>query len=251
MPFMHSILSILTPLDLAALAVFFVVWIGYSTILDGAWRRPASINAQMIQVREGWMRGLLQRGLRMTDSTLIGHTIHSASFFASTTIIVVAALVGVFGSAERLHAAALTLATPFGRGPQALFELKILLLIAVFVYAFFKFTWAIRQFNYFCAIVGSAPELVEGRPPDLGLAPGMAVVLSHAVWQFNAGIRAYYFALAALGWFLHPAVMIIMTALIPLLLIRRQLYSPTQKAIKAYAADLKTAEEKSAPPEPR
>jgi uncharacterized membrane protein len=234
---MPSLLTILTPLDVIALGAFFLVWICYSALIDGRWRRRSSINAEMILVREAWMRGLLQRGLRMMDSMLIGHTIHSASFFASTTIILLAALVGVFGSAEMIHTAALSLATPFGRGPQALFELKILLLIAVFVYAFFKFTWAIRQFNYFCAIVGSAPEAGQGQP-DFSLAPDMTVVLSHAIWQFNAGIRAYYFALAALGWFMHPVVMLVMTALIPMLLIRRQLFSPTQKAISAYARAL-------------
>ena len=229
-------LAVLSPLDIAALAVFFGVWFGYSTLLDGRWRRPRSINTKMIEVREAWMRGLLQRGLRMMDSALIGHTIHSASFFASTTIILLAGLVGVLGSAEQIHAAALSLATPFGRGPQALFEIKVLLLIAIFVYAFFKFTWAIRQFNYFCGIVGSAPEPAQS--PDMRLAPEMTVVLTHAVWQFNAGIRAHYFALAGLGWFLHPVVFMVMTALIPVLLIRRQLFSPTQAAIVRYVARL-------------
>ena len=228
-------LAVFSPLDLVALAVFFGIWIGYATLLDGRWRRPDSINALMVRIREAWMRGMLERGLRMMDAALIGHTIHSASFFASTTIILLAGLVGVLGSAEHIHAAALSLATPLGRGPQALFEIKVLLLIAIFVYAFFKFTWAIRQFNYFCGIVGSAPEL-HGEPADPRLAPQMTVVLTHAVWQFNAGIRAHYFALAALGWFLHPIVFIVVTALIPVMLIRRQLYSPTQAAIANYAA---------------
>ncbi|MFO1153836.1 MAG: DUF599 family protein [Rhodospirillales bacterium] len=228
--------DVLSPLDLTALAVFFCIWIGYSTLLDGRFRRPSSINSNMLKVREAWMRGLLRRGLRMMDSMLIGHTIHSASFFASTTIILLAGLIGVLGSAERIHAAALSLATPFGRGPQALFEIKVLLLIAIFVYAFFKFTWAIRQFNYFCGILGSAPE--ADRTQDQKMAPEMTVVLSHAVWQFNAGIRAHYFALAALGWFLHPVIFMLMTAMIPVLLIRRQLYSPTNAAIARYVASL-------------
>ncbi|MFO1127540.1 MAG: DUF599 family protein [Rhodospirillales bacterium] len=233
-------LAVLSPLDLIALAVFFGVWIGYSTLLDGRYRRPSSINTNMIRVREAWMRGTLKRGLRMMDSMLIGHTIHSASFFASTTIILLAGLIGVLGSAERIHAAALSLATPFGRGPQALFEIKVLLLIAIFVYAFFKFTWAIRQFNYFCGILGSAPEADE--PQNPAMAPEMTIVLSHAVWQFNAGIRAHYFALGALGWFLHPVIFMVMTALIPVLLTRRQLYSPTQAALARYAASLDRAQ---------
>lgn len=240
----------LTALDATALVVFAVIWLGFNMLFDGRFRRPNSINALMLTVREAWMRELLSRDNRIMDATLIGHAIRTAQFFASTTIILIAGLAGVLGSADVVHNATTRLALLLPTATQSVLEFKILLLIGIFVYAFFKFTWAIRQFNYFCAIVGSAPELTEGRPPDLALAPGMAVVLSHAVWQFNAGIRAYYFALAALGWFLHPLVMLVMTALIPVMLIRRQLYSPTQAAIQDYAADLRAAEAKApaAPP---
>jgi uncharacterized membrane protein len=156
------------------------------------------------------------------------------------------------------------------------------MLISIFVYAFFKFTWAIRQFNYFSAIIGSAPDAHELPPegsgrltcPDAGidaesaggdggcdarlagrgrsadggggdqsggegeLARRMALILSHAVWQLNAGIRAYYFALAALGWFIHPLFFILMTVLMTTVLVRRQLASPTSRGIADHVACL-------------
>lgn len=222
----------LTALDKGALIAFFVIWIGYNALFDGRFRRPYSINAQMIKVRQVWMMRLLGRENRITDSTLIGHAIRSATFFASTTLLLLAGLVGVLGSAETAHTAAANFSMLIPRGTRALFELKLFLLVGIFVYAFFKFTWAIRQFNYFSAIIGSSPN--ADTTPDPALAAGMGVMLSHAFWQFNAGVRAYYFALAALGWFVHATLFVAATVLITLVLVRRQLFSATARDIATH-----------------
>jgi uncharacterized membrane protein len=227
----------LTVLDAVALGVFVAIWLTYNTVFDGRLLRENSINAKMVAVREAWMRQLLQRDNRIVDATLIGHSIRSATFFASTTILVIAGLIGIIGSADAVHHAIANLSVFLRSASQALFEFKIFMLISIFVYAFFKFTWAIRQFNYFSAIIGSAPDAAEG-PVDGALAGRMAMILSHAVWQLNAGIRAYYFGLAALGWFVHPLFFIITTVLMTSVLVRRQLASPTSRGIADHVAGL-------------
>lgn len=239
--------------DAVALGAFLVIWLTYNTLFDGRLRRPDSINAKMIAVREAWMIHLLGRENRIVDATLIGHSIRSATFFASTTILVIAGLIGVIGSAERVHGAAANLSVLLRGSTLALFEVKIFLLISIFVYAFFKFTWAIRQFNYFSAIIGSAPDAGPTRAGhggaatvDRTLARRMASILSHAVWQLNAGIRAYYFALAALGWFVHPAFFVTMTVLMTLVLVRRQLASATARGIADHVEGLAPAEQEDA-----
>lgn len=227
----------LNALDAVALVLFVTIWLGYNTLFDGRLLRPNSINAKMVAVREAWMRRLLRRDNRIVDATLIGHSIRSAAFFASATILVIAGLVGVIGSAETVHHAIVNLSVFMRTGSQVLFEFKIFMLISIFVYAFFKFTWAIRQFNYFSAIIGSAPEPDE-RPAEDELARRMALILSHAVWQLNAGIRAYYFALAGLGWFIHPLFFMLMTVLMTAVLVRRQLSSPTSLSIADHVSCL-------------
>jgi uncharacterized membrane protein len=236
------LLADLTILDAVAVLAFLAIWLSYNALFDGWLRRPNSINAKMIAVREGWMIRLLKRENRIVDATLIGHSIRSATFFASTTILVIAGLIGVIGAAESVHGATVELSVLLQGSSQALFELKVLLLISIFVYAFFKFTWAIRQFNYFSAIIGSAPD-VDAAPVDRQLARRMALILSHAVWQLNAGIRAYYFAVAALGWLIHPAFFIAMTVLMTLVLIRRQLLSPTSRGLVDHVAALSRGHE--------
>lgn len=237
----------LTPLDLVAVGSFFVIWITYNLFLDGALLRPSSINAQMVHIRQVWMQRLLERDNRIVDSTLIGHSIHSATFFASTTIILLAGLVGVLGAADRVHAAFGDISVLLSRS-QALFEVKLLLMIAIYAYAFFKFTWSIRQFNYFCAVVGSAPH-APSAAGDAELSRRMALILSNGAWQLNAGVRAHYFALASLGWFVHPVVLIVTTVLMVTVLVRRQMYSPVAQSIARHVVCLGGGEGEGSSPD--
>jgi uncharacterized membrane protein len=227
----------LTNLDLLAFGVFVAVWFGYAIVLHG-WVRPAnSINARMVAVRERWMIRFLERDNRMMDAQLNGVSIRTASFFASTTILVIGALAGVLGVAEQIFAKVANLAVFSTAGPQSLFELKIFLLIAIMIYAFFKFTWAIRQFSYFAAVMGSAPYFQPGNADPI-LAKRMALIRTQAVGQLNGGLRAYYFAMALLGWFVGPLVFMITTVVMASTLIYRQLYSPSAGAIHEYSENL-------------
>lgn len=224
------------PLDVLAVLAFFLIWLGYNLFLDGRWRRPGSINARMVDIREIWMRRLLERDNRIGDTQLIGHAIRSATFFASTTMLLLAGIFGVVSSAETIHAASRNLSVLLLPGSLALFEVKLLTFAAIFVYAFFKFTWAIRQFNYFSAFIGAAP--LPGSDVPEALPRRMAHMLSQALGAFNGGVRAYYFALASLGWLIHPLLWILGTLLITAVLVRRQLYSGTADLIDAHARDL-------------
>jgi uncharacterized membrane protein len=239
----------LSTLDVVALALFLTVWGGYNSLFDGRFRRPESINSKMVAMREVWMANLLRRENRIGDATMIGLTIRTATFFASTTVILIAALVGVLGSISAAGTDTVQMSSLFHATGRALFELKTFVLISVFIYAFFKFTWAIRQFNYFSAVLGSAPYL-SPTDVDHGIARRMAEILSHAIWTLNAGVRAYYFAVAALSWFVGPLFFIVTTLLMTVVLVRRQLYSATQRAIADHVQALTTAPPPSPPPPP-
>jgi uncharacterized membrane protein len=53
-----------------------------------------------------------------------------------------------------------------------------------------------------------------------------------ATRHFNSGVRAYYFGLAALAGFVHPWLLVGATALVVLVLARREFLSATLAAIK-------------------
>jgi uncharacterized membrane protein len=218
-----------TTADWVALGLFLLAWLGYRPMLH-LLARGRTINELMVTLRRAWMGAMLGRENRITDAALIGHIMHSATFFASTAILVTAGILGVLGSIDGVHAVIAELAFTQATS-RRLFEAKVFLLLVLFVYGFFQFTWALRQLNYTVALVGSAPPAGAVGQDGPAIASNIAAVLDMAVARFNAGLRAYYFALAAVGWFIHPWALIAAAAGVVAILVRRQLLSPARRAI--------------------
>jgi uncharacterized membrane protein len=215
--------------DRAALGWFLLAWLGYGPLIQHL-RSPASITARLRGIRRAWMRAMLDRDNRITDASLIGHPMHSATFFASTTMIALVALLGMLGNMDRTHGAVEALAfTAKASRPMA--EAKVLLLFLVFAHAFLKLTWAIRQLNYAVALIGAAPSK-PGPARRHAAADRTAAVLSLALGSFNAGVRGYYFALAALAWLIGPGAFALATAGMVAMLLWRQFGSDTAEAIR-------------------
>ncbi len=223
----------LTPIDVIALIWFLAVWLTYNLVLDHLVHGPVTLNQNMKALRGVWMRRMLERENRIMDAQLIGHLISSVSFFASTTVLVLAGLLGVLGAVDDVYAAIGRLSFTV-KTTKLLFEFKILVLLGIFIFAFFKFTWALRQFNYSCAVIGAAPLAPVPKSRREGIAAPAADVLSLAISNFNGGLRSYYFALAALSWFIQPWLFILVTAWILLVLLRRHLLSAAFRAVRQY-----------------
>lgn len=111
-------------------------------------------------------------------------------------------------------------------------ELKLLLLIGAFVVAYFKFTWALRQFNVLSILIGAAPVCGPDDPERERHAQRMARVNSSAGDEFNRGIRSYYFGLATLCWLVSPWLFIAVTAAVVGVLYRRDFASRTLAALR-------------------
>ena len=94
----------MTPLDYAALALFFLCWLGYDPLLKLLAHRTGTLNDDMTIVRKVWMTAMTHREIRLVDSQLMGHSINSASFFASTNLLLIAAVASVlFGGEQALQ----------------------------------------------------------------------------------------------------------------------------------------------------
>ncbi len=231
----------MTPLDFAALLWFVAIWLGYTIGQDLPWRWAGGINHHLRRLRVLWMRRTLERDIRLMDSQLVGHTMNSVTFFASTTMLILAGLLGLLGNVDRVYTAADRLTFTVRTSPE-LFETKLLVLMAIFIYAFFQFTWALRQFNYTCALLGSAPAAPLATHHRDALAETMATVMTHAVTSLNGGLRAYYFALAILTWFIQPWMFLVTSNLVVGILVWRQLWSGAAGAINRHIEILDEAE---------
>ena len=118
----------MTTLDWTALILFFICWLGYGPVLAVVARWAGSLNADMVHVRRAWMTAMTHREIRLLDSQLMGHTINSASFFASTNLLLIAAVAGIlFGGESALRG----LAAVGAEGvPVKLLEGKLALVMA-------------------------------------------------------------------------------------------------------------------------
>jgi len=220
-----------TWLDALALAVFLVGWFGYAAFAERHGRKVPSLHSAMDTYRREWMLRMIERDNRMTDVNIMRTLARSSQFFASTTMLVLGALIALTGYVQQ--ALDVVSGLPFTMKATArLLEVKILLLVIIFTYAFFKFSWGIRQLGQASTLVGAAPPKPADNPEQH--APWInriARITSYAGSNFNHGLRAYYFGLAALAWFLHPVLMMVATAWVTSVLYSREFHSKTLKAM--------------------
>jgi uncharacterized membrane protein len=214
----------MAPVDLAAPLWLLALWVGYTLLARSEAFGRGSLMARMHDYRRLWMERMLTRDNRMLDIQVVALWSRSAAFFASTSMLILAGLLAVLGAREQGVAvlAPLPLVTP----PEPLlWTLEVLLLLVIFAYAFFKFTWAMRQYNYVAVIVGAAPVVEVPDEAARRFAERGARIASRAAEHSNLGIRAYYFGLAALCWFLHPLLLAAAAIWVVLVLYRREFRS--------------------------
>jgi uncharacterized membrane protein len=221
----------ITWVDAVALAFFALAWTGYIWFAVRLGRRAPSLHSRMDGFRREWMVRMIERDNRMVDVNIVRNLTRSSQFFASTTMLILGALVALMGYVQQ--ALDVVSELPFTvQASQRLLEIKILLLVVIFAYAFFKFSWAIRQLNFCSILVGAAPRQPKENPEQYApVINRIARITSYAGVNYNNGLRAFYFALAALTWFLHPWLMIAATAWVVYVLYHREFRSKTLRAL--------------------
>jgi uncharacterized membrane protein len=217
-------------LDILALVWFIASWGLYATIADRGESAGRSMTGVMSAYRLRWMRQMTRRENRVVDTTILGNQLNGAAFFASTAILLVGGLFALLGATDQ--AIAVFEHLPLLAAPsRALWEIKILLLIGIFVYAFFKFAWAFRLFNTCSVLVGATAIEPDNEEEAERHALRIARVNTLAAEHFNNGLRAYFFSLAALGWFLHAGAFFVASVWVVLVLYRREFRSRSLRAV--------------------
>lgn len=227
---LQHFLSLWSPLDWLAFLLFLAGWMVYGYTADRAARSANGLRGVTHLRRIEWARQMTDRDNRITDASLIGDLKASVSFYANTTIYIVAGLIAVAGTLERVMS--FTEDLPFAwQTSREVLEAKMFVLIGIFIFAYFKFTWSLRQFNFLSILLGATPP--KGSASDVleRAAERFALMSSLAGDEFNRGIRAYYFGFAVLGWFVHPWLFIVLTLTILAVLWRRDFHSRTLRAM--------------------
>ena len=206
--------------DTIALCWFLFCWIAYGLFAERSGHSRGKLAALTDRYRLEWARQILKRESRIMDPPLVGVMVNSVSFYANTSIYIIAALMAVLGTLDKVVKLAADL--PFGETVgQDLTEAKILLLLVVFVIAYFKITWSLRQYNLLAVMIGAAPPATSDDATQESFARKIAAVSSSAGNEFNRGIRAYYFGVAALSWFIQPWLFFFATTVVVIVMYQR------------------------------
>ncbi|MBY0406875.1 MAG: DUF599 domain-containing protein [Rickettsiales bacterium] len=218
--------AFIPPLDLAALIFFMICWIGYNYYSEYNRNAAKSLLTVMNEYRALWMREMIRRENRTMDAIMIGNLQRSIAFFANTSIFIILGLVTMLGYQER--SSEILRHIPFAQiSSSFMWELKIFLLILIFIYSFFKYTWSMRQYNYAGVFVNSVPSHAEIKDSAEAVSLRGARLIGNAARHFNNGVRAYYFGLAVLAWFINAYVFIAATAWVVYVAHRREYHSGT------------------------
>lgn len=228
---------VFTPYDTVALGYFLATMLIYRLVAGPKGYNERSLVGAIQRQRVAWMLNMAHRGDHRTmDVILLNSLAQGNAFFASTTAIVIGGLAAVMGSGEKAQAVLDKLPYVQPSNP-ILWEVKLFVIMGIFIFAFFKFAWAFRLGHYTAIMIGATPLL----PKEGASAEQTDICHSHCVRTAkvaglaadhgNGGLRSFYYAIAALGWFFHPLAFVVATTWVLAILVRRDFFSRSRRLI--------------------
>ncbi len=220
-------LDLFTPLDFTALGLLMGLWLIIGWRIETTRFKVQSVSAIMADYRRDWMRQMLTRESRIFDAQIIATLRQGTSFFASTSMIALGGTLALIGNADNLVNVAeeLTQITY----PHIVWEMKLLVVVFFLTNAFLKFVWSNRLFGY-CSVLMAAVPNDPADPRASDMASKAAEVNITATRSFNRGLRAVYFALAAIAWLGGP-LLLIAGAILTLIVIWRREFASQSRSI--------------------
>ncbi|MGP9799969.1 DUF599 domain-containing protein [Rheinheimera sp. NSM] len=219
-------------IDLIAVIWFFGLWIGYTLFAKRRAKVVSCLSFELRRKRNDWMQKMLLRDNKMADVGLISTLERNVTFFASSTLLILAGLLTVMTAADKLSLM-LTNLVPWASYSESSVQLKLLLLSFIYVFAFFQFTWSLRQYGFCGVLIGAAPDGRGMTSDEQQLyANRAAKVIDQAGHSFNYGLRSIYFSLSALTWFIDPILFMVASVVVMLVMKQREFHSKVLKALQ-------------------
>lgn len=212
-------------IDLIAVLWFVISWLIQSVATEIYTLGGGSLSQRMAAQRRNWMRQMGNRDVRIVDTQIMNSLQNGTAFFASTSLIAIGGIFSLFNASDK--AMAILQDLPFaGEMTRTLWDIKILGLILIYAYTFFKFGWAYRLFNYTSILIGAVPPFdspdAEARTAAVERAAALNI---EAGKHFNRGLRVFFLAIGYLGWFVNGWMLIATTTFLLVILLRRQYFS--------------------------
>jgi uncharacterized membrane protein len=216
---------------LLAPALFVILWLAHMWLVEASPWRHHSLSCRMEKERKNWITVMATRDMRIVDTNIISGLQTGTGFFASTSLLAIGAAFTLLNSGDMLIS--LSGQLPFSIVTETIsFEFRAIGMLLIYAYAFMKFGWSYRLFNYTSILMGAVPEKGQVSEAEMQQAIDRAANMSiMASREFNRGQRAFFVAIAYLGWFFGDIVFMITTLIIYAMMVARQFFSPARKCL--------------------
>ena len=215
-------------LDLMILTPFLCLWAGYYQYSQLMAKQAESLSSSMLAHRVSAAKNVMGKETKITGAFILSNIDRNVSFFASTTLLILASLTGLLAKADVIQQVVNNTPNAFPLTTGQIY-LRLLTLIAIFVYAYFTLTWSLRQSSFASVMIGAGAS--SNTENDLSYARLTAKLMDYSAHSANQGLRAYYFSLAVLTWFYHPVVFVCSCLAVVAVLFRREFTSRTTKLL--------------------
>lgn len=224
-------MDFLTSQNWLALCWFISAWLLLEYLIDFSTWREKGLSYYMSRQRAEWLLASSHRDIRMIDTQLLMGQQAGATFFGSACILATGASISLLSATDNVIVVYRDLATVNDFSRQ-FWELRVLGLAVIFVYAFFKFAWSYRLFSYCGILLGAIPNTSDTDEATREKAANAAAKMNVLAGRhFTAGLRAIFFALAYLGWFISDTALLVSTVFVLSVLIRRQYFSKARDVL--------------------
>lgn len=219
-----------------------ICWFAYNYGVPLLEKQRPSLSVIMSMQRRRWVANAVSRDTPL-DAILAGNLMGSVSFLASTSSILALGVFTAFGNLTALMGTLNTVGVRVSYTTQDV-QIHLFTLLAIFVLSFFSFTLALRQFNHFCILLGAIDHSGHTTADEI---TAIAQLNSLAAKNFNNGIRAYYFAVPMVFWFVSEWVAIAVSALTVAFLIHREFFSSAHRVAASVAVLASRREQEHGP----
>ena len=207
-----------------------ICWFAYNNGVPFFEKRRPSLSVIMSMQRRRWVANAVKRDTPV-DAILSGNLMGSVSFLASTSSILALAVFTAFGNLTALTDTLNTAGLRVSYSAQDV-QIHLFTLLAIFVLSFFSFTLALRQFNHFCILLGAIDHSEHTTADEI---TAIAQLNTLAAKNFNNGIRAYYFAVPMVFWFISEWAAIGVSLVTVAFLIHREFFSSAHRVAASIA----------------
>lgn len=215
-------------------------WFAYNYGVPLLEKRRPSLSTIMSMQRRRWVANAVTRDTPV-DAILSGNLMGSVSFLASTSVLLALAVFTAFGNLSTLMETLNTLGLPVSYSTHDV-QVHLFAMLAIFVLSFFSFTLALRQFNHFCILLGAIDHTGHTTGDEI---TAIAQLNSLAAKNFNNGIRAYYFAVPMVFWFVSEWAAVAVSVMTVLFLIHREFFSTAHRVAASVAVLASRREEET------